>query len=259
MGLGFLGTLPSVLNTPGYTDPLYNEAFGDQAVQQFCVYSSGDPEGRSGQPCDAGDAQDAYNYIVQADIPNWSSEHFAWNWGTGCQDIQDVASTNYAGTVASTAAGAVANALVPGAGSIVSAFGSLITGLLDHGAEVHNQENEILCDVVPRVADMVSAIVISFRQGQISASDAVSLLNQLQSTTLQAMGPEAGRGSGQGVLRSLAVLVGYFSNELPAEQAANPNTAAAVGTSVANTASALGLPSWALYAAGAAFVWWLFN
>jgi hypothetical protein len=253
-----LGTMPTL------PDPNYNETFGDSAVQQFCVYSSSDSEGRGGQPCNAADAADARNFIVVIDTDNLSSEHFGWNWGTGCQDIADTASTNYAGTVASAAAGDVANALLPGAGSIVSAFGNLITGLINHGAMVHNQENEILCDVVPRVADMLAAIVLSFRQGQMTASQAVALLNQLQSTTLQAMGPEAGRGSGQGVLRALAVDVGYFSQELPAEEQANmaqsaANPVAGAGAAVQNAAGELGLPAWALWGAGAALAWWLIS
>jgi hypothetical protein len=253
-----LGTMPTL------PDPKYNETFGDQAVSNFCVYSGADSQGRGGQPCNAADAADARNFIVVVDTNDLSSEHFGWNWGTGCQNISDVASTNYTGAVASAAAGDVANALLPGAGSVVSAFGNLITGLINHGAMVHNQENEILCDVVPRTADMLAAIVLAFRQGSLTASQAVSLLNQLQSTTLQALGPEAGRGSGQGVMRALAVDVGYFSKELPAEeramQAANAaNPVASAGAAVQQTAAQLGLPSWALWAGGAALAWWLLN
>ncbi len=186
-----------------------------QAVAQDCVYSSGDPNGRSGQPCNSSDANDGLECIVAVNANDFRDEWFGWDWGKGCQNIQGTAGAGTAGVVG--AIGALGSLTgIPGAAQIAS----LIASLINHGAAVHNTENTILCDVVPIIAYILGSIVQSFRVGYITAAQA----NQYMASTLvqarNAIGQEAGRGSGQGVLRDIAIVNAYFDRELPDEEVA---------------------------------------
>jgi hypothetical protein len=158
-------------------------------------------------------------------------------------------------------AGTVTNAFLPGVGSIVgsavSFIGGLITDLINHGAVIHNQENEILCAVVPRAANALIQTVQAFRAGQISASQAQDLMSQILSGTQQALGSEAGRGSGQGLLRNIAVVNAYFAEELPME--AQTQAAPEAATAAASVAALTGLPTWAVWLGGAAAVLYLLH
>jgi hypothetical protein len=249
---------------------LVNEAFAQQAVTQDCVYSDADSDNRGGQPCSGTfdpaqltatgwptpgtDVQGAEASIVEVDTGDFSSEEFSWNWGTGCANIADVGSTLSTGAEATQGAADAANAVLPGTGTIVSQIGNLITDILAHGAEVHNEENEILCAVVPRAAGAMAQIVAAFRSEQLSASQANQLLEQTLSTTQQALGSEAGRGSGQGLLRNMAVVVAYYGQELPAEEKAM-EAAAAMSSSSSSSGSSSDSSSSTTYAAPATASW----
>lgn len=266
---------PTIADLPDIN--LLDCTFADQAAKSFCVYSSGDSEGRGGQACDAADLQGSIDNIALVDSNDFSGEFFSWDWGTGCQDISDVGSTQYTGDTATSLAATVGNTILPGVGSVISSIGDMITDIINHGAIIHNEENEILCNVVPRAAGALGSIVAAFRAGQITEAQAASSLNQTLSATQQALGMEAGRGSGQGLLRNMAVVVGYYQLELPKEAAAMAAASAAASvpssttvtsatgatTTTASTSTLTsiisgqliaGLPNWALLVGGIAGV-----
>lgn len=185
--------------------------------------------------------------------------------------VTNLSLTQAAGSIAGTATGAAASAeggsisaimagtastagVVLGAATLGIGFVvAIISAIFAHHAQAVAQEQHIECTVTSAANNAMSALAEGVQSGQIQPADAVTALNSIYSQYKQIAAPSWGTHPYCNANCELEILmlamVLYWQAQYTAmadQQAANP-----VGTGVATVATSLGLPTWALFAAGA--------
>jgi hypothetical protein len=229
----------------------------DQAAQQAMPTSTISSK--------AGFTQAVYNDILQA---AQTGNFVAFN-PSGCTSIKpsgaQLVLTGVSGATAAAslalklaAVAGPAGLIVAGVGAAIQIFGALFA----HHAQAVALEQKTVCAAVPAASDSITAITQAVQNGTVPPQTGIQMLQNLQAQFAQQVSPIIKNNSSQcnaacvwvKMLQAIvAELSSQFQDMANAQQAqsatASSNPIAAAGNVVSSTATQLGVPSWALYAA----------
>lgn len=209
-----------------------------------------------------GFTQQVYNNIVAAAQSGQFTDYNAQ--AKSCQGQQKSTGAAVLGIVGSGATLALSTAVKAGlitAGPVTAGISIAIAGIvglfgtiLSHHAAAVAKENRILCASGPAANNYLQVIDQAVQNGQATPADAVNALDSLLADYKTAVTPIIKMSSSACnaacvELKELTAIVAYKKSlyqDMAAAQAAQPGGA---------IAASLGIPTWALYAAGGVLLW----